>query len=45
MYMLYNASHSWVAPENVGLQKKNKSTINLHRTSNEVRLYVLGIRK
>jgi hypothetical protein len=42
--VLYSASHSRVAPENVGLQKEQKfSTFSFH-TCNEVRLCVLGIR-
>jgi hypothetical protein len=40
--LYYSASHSRVAPENVGLQKYN--TFACH-TCNEVRLCVLGIRR
>jgi hypothetical protein len=41
----YSASHSRVAPENVGLQKEqNYNTFACH-TCNEVRLCVLGIHK
>jgi hypothetical protein len=42
---LYSASHSLVAPENVGLQKEQKYNTFLCHTCNEVRLCVLGIRK
>jgi hypothetical protein len=42
---LYSASHSRVAPENVGLQKERKYNTFACHTSNEVRLCVLGIRK
>jgi hypothetical protein len=45
--VLYSASHSWVASENVGLQKEQKYeyyTFACH-TCNEVRLCVLGICK
>jgi hypothetical protein len=42
---LYNASHSRVAPENVGLQKEQKCNTFACYTCNEVRLFVLGIRK
>jgi hypothetical protein len=38
--LLYSASHSRVAPENVGLQKELK-----YNTCNEVRLCVWWIRK
>jgi hypothetical protein len=41
----YSASHSWVAPENVGLQKEQKYNTFVCHTCNEVRLCVLGIRK
>jgi hypothetical protein len=41
---LYSASHSRVAPENVGLQKEQNNTFACH-ICNEVRLCVLGIRK
>jgi hypothetical protein len=43
--MKYSASHSRVAPENVGLQKEQKYNIFACHTCNEVRLYVLRIRK
>jgi hypothetical protein len=43
--MLYSASHSWVAPENVGLQKEQKCNTFACHTCNEVRLCVLGIPK
>jgi hypothetical protein len=42
---LYSASHSRVAPENVGLQKEQKCNTFACHTCNEVRLCVLGIRK
>jgi hypothetical protein len=42
---LYSASHSRVAPENVGLQKEQKCNTFSYYTYNEVRLCVLGIRK
>jgi hypothetical protein len=42
---LYSASHSRVAPENVGLQKEQKCNTFAYHTYNEVRLCVLGIRK
>jgi hypothetical protein len=42
---LYSASHSRVAPENVGLQKEKKGNTFACHTCNEVRLCVLGIRK
>jgi hypothetical protein len=42
---LYSASHSRVAPENVGLQKELKYNTFACHTCNEVRLCVLGIRK
>jgi hypothetical protein len=41
----YSASHSLVAPENVGLQKEQKYNILACHTCNEMRLCVLGIRK
>jgi hypothetical protein len=41
----YSASHSRVAPENVGLQKEQKCNTFACHTCNEVRLCVLGIRK
>jgi hypothetical protein len=41
----YSASHSPVAPENVGLQKEQKCNTFVCHTCNEVRLCVLGIRK
>jgi hypothetical protein len=40
---IYNASHSKVAPENVGLQKEKKYNTFACHTCNEVRLCVLGI--
>jgi hypothetical protein len=43
--LLYIASHLRVAPENVGLQKKQKCNTFACHTCNEVRLCVLGIRK
>jgi hypothetical protein len=42
---LYSASHSRVAPENVGLQKEQKYNTFVCHTCNEVQLCVLGIRK
>jgi hypothetical protein len=42
---LYSASHSRVAPENVGLQKEQKCSTFACHTYNEVRLCGLGIRK
>jgi hypothetical protein len=42
---LYSASHSRVAPENVGLQKEQKCNTFVCHTCNEVRLRDLGIRK
>jgi hypothetical protein len=42
---LYRASHSRVAPENVGLQKEQKRNTFAFHTYNEVWLCVLGIRK
>jgi hypothetical protein len=45
IYILYSASHSRVAPENVGLQKEQKYNIFACHTCNEVRLCVLGNRK
>jgi hypothetical protein len=41
----YSASHSLVAPVNVGLQKELKYSTFACHTYNEVRLCVLGIRK
>jgi hypothetical protein len=41
----YSASHSRVAPENVGLQKEQKCNIFGCHTCNDVRLCVLGIHK
>jgi hypothetical protein len=41
----YSASHSQVAPENVGLQKEQKCNTFACHTCNEVRFCVLGIRK
>jgi hypothetical protein len=43
-WSLYSGSHSWVAPENVGLQKEQKYNTFACHTCN-VWLYVLGIRK
>jgi hypothetical protein len=43
--VLYSASHSLVASENVGLQKDQKYNTLAFHTCNEVRLCVLGIRK
>jgi hypothetical protein len=43
--MIYSASHSRVAPENVGLQKEQKYNTFACHTCNEVQLCVLGIRK
>jgi hypothetical protein len=43
--LLYSASHSPVASENVGLQKEQKRNTFACHTCNEVRLCVLGIRK
>jgi hypothetical protein len=40
-----SASHSPVAPENVGLQKEQKYNTFACHTCNDVRLCVLGIRK
>jgi hypothetical protein len=42
---LYSASHSQVAPENVGLQKEQKYNTFACYTYNVVQLCVLGIRK
>jgi hypothetical protein len=42
---VYSASHSRVAPENVGLQKEQKCNTFACHACNEVRLCVLGIRK
>jgi hypothetical protein len=44
-WRLYSASHSRVAPENVGLQKEQKYNTLACHTCNEVRLCVLEIRK
>jgi hypothetical protein len=41
----YSASHSRVAPENVGLQKEQKYNTFACHTCNEVQLCVLGIRR
>jgi hypothetical protein len=41
----YSASHSRVAPENIGLRKEQKYNIFVCHTCNEVRLCVLGICK
>jgi hypothetical protein len=41
----YSASHSQVAPENVGLQKEQNCSAFAFHTCNEVRLCVLGIFK
>jgi hypothetical protein len=43
--VIYSASHSRVAPENVGLQKELKCNTFACHTCKEVRLCVLGIRK
>jgi hypothetical protein len=45
MVELYSASHSRVAPENVGLQKEQKYNIFACHILNEVQLCVLRIRK
>jgi hypothetical protein len=45
VYQIYSASHSRVAPENVGLQKEQEYNTFACHTFNEVRLHVLGIRK
>jgi hypothetical protein len=45
LHRLYSASHSRVAPKNVGLQKEQKYNTFACRSCNEVRLCVLGIRK
>jgi hypothetical protein len=42
---LYSASHSRVAPENVGLQKEQKYNTFACHTCNEVRLCFLWIRE
>jgi hypothetical protein len=42
---IYSASHSRVAPENVGLQREQKYNTFACHTCNEMRLCVLGIRK
>jgi hypothetical protein len=42
---IYSASHSPVAPENIGLQKEQKCNTFACHTCNEVRLCVFGIRK
>jgi hypothetical protein len=42
---IYSASHSRVAPENVGLQKEQKFNTFACHTCNEVWLCVLRIRK
>jgi hypothetical protein len=44
-FFMYSASHSRVAPENVGLLKEQKYKTFACRTCNEVRLCVLGIRR
>jgi hypothetical protein len=41
----HSASHSRVAPENVGLQVEQKYNTFACHTCNEMRLSVLGIRK
>jgi hypothetical protein len=41
--ILYSASHSRVAPENVGLQKEQKCNTFASHTYNEVRLCILVI--
>jgi hypothetical protein len=43
--LIYRASYSRVALENVGLQKEQKHNTFACHTCNEVRLCVLGIRK
>jgi hypothetical protein len=43
--ILYSASHSRVASENVGLQKEQKCNTFACHTCDEMRLCVLGIRK
>jgi hypothetical protein len=45
LHVKYSASHSQVAPENVGLQKEQKCNTFVCHTCNEVRLCVLGINK
>jgi hypothetical protein len=45
MMLLYSASHSRVALENVGLQKEQKYNTFAFHICNEVPLCVLGIRK
>jgi hypothetical protein len=45
MHTLYSASHSRVAPENVGLQTEQKCNTFACHICNEVWLCVLGIRK
>jgi hypothetical protein len=45
LFAKYISSHSQVAPENVGLQKEQKSNTFVCHTYNEVLLCVLGIRK
>jgi hypothetical protein len=45
MFWWYSASHSRVAPENVGLQKEQKCNTFACHICNEVRLCVLRIRK
>jgi hypothetical protein len=44
-HAIYSASHSRVAPENVGLQKEQKCNTFACHTCNEVWLCILGIRK
>jgi hypothetical protein len=44
-YIKYSATHSRVAPENVGLQKEQKYNTFACHTCNEMRLCFLGIRK
>jgi hypothetical protein len=41
----YSASHSWVAPENIGFKKEQKYNTFACHTCNEVRLCVLWIKK
>jgi hypothetical protein len=45
IFIANSASHSRVAPGNVGLQKEHKSNTFVYHTYNEVRLCALGIRK
>jgi hypothetical protein len=45
MHGLYSASHSRVAPENVGLQKEQKCNTFAYHACNEVRLCAMWILK